>query len=861
MNNQPVHESNGSIRTCLLFLAVLCCTWNSSDAQNDCGATQNIIGSTQFGSQSQVICERDIYFNVGVSNTVPSQKYVFYKEMNNTKTVLKGPTDGSGGSISVLYARATPEDYQATYYIETYNPACPDKVLRIPVKDNIEYWGIDSLAIIKQGSGEVTFSWTNYRLENKFKISASPPTNEDLYGSGVPDFFDAQDSVITASTTTDTWEQFIPGTTYYITLGSTFDNGNNDEIIKCPRIISFTACSGQAPQPGSITPTTANICLGSSQILTTNGGTGYQWYRNAEKMEGAITPTFTVTESGIYHADVVSLEGCTAKTSNTVAVKANEASIRPLTSSFCAGRSSLLTASGGTTYQWYKDGFALSGATGTTYNATAEGKYTALVTDNGCTPPQTYTAALYTAEVKLTNKPTPPSLFTTFYGCPLAEGKYVQFDNSEADQQYTLYYIHQGEKKIVKGPVEGTNALMGFALPNIAADQTEPTYFIEVTKEGCSLNESVEVPVQNHVEQPGFSKDIVVTGGGSVCSNGGTKTIHINFEPREDYKVVLVRDGKEVEEEYEYNNYDYSDGTQFFVNTPGTYSIRIEKFPQDFGGATICSQTFGNVVITLSTSCVTFSGNALLQGAYNTAEGQMNNTLNTSGLLSGHATSQPFNTSGYGYTGHEAVPSYFFYDNQGVVDWVLLELRDATTPTKIVSRRAAFVLQDGTIVENEKVYSYDYPYGNYNSTITFPDVAPGNYYVAVRHRNHLGVMTATALPFASNNTPTVDFTAAETPTYGTAARKNEGGRMLLWAGDANGDGRIRYNGQANDKNAVLSKVGLSTPNNVLSLYDPTDVNMDGKVRYNGSANDKNVVLRIVGLLTPNQVITEQLPHQ
>jgi hypothetical protein len=71
---------------------------------------------------------------------------------------------------------------------------------------------------------------------------------------------------------------------------------------------------------------------------------------------------------------------------------------------------------------------------------------------------------------------------------------------------------------------------------------------------------------------------------------------------------------------------------------------------------------------------------------------------------------------------------------------------------------------------------------------------------------------------------------------------------------------VSYNGGNNDKNAVLGAVGLTTSNNVLTIYHRTDVNMDGSVKYNGAVNDKNVVLGVVGLPTPNRIITQQLPN-
>ena len=68
------------------------------------------------------------------------------------------------------------------------------------------------------------------------------------------------------------------------------------------------------------------------------------------------------------------------------------------------------------------------------------------------------------------------------------------------------------------------------------------------------------------------------------------------------------------------------------------------------------------------------------------------------------------------------------------VDWVLVEIRDANDPTIVLSSQSGLLLADGTVVDSDGV-----------SPLTFP-LTPDNYYVAVKHRNHLSVMTGSAIP-------------------------------------------------------------------------------------------------------------------
>ncbi len=94
---------------------------------------------------------------------------------------------------------------------------------------------------------------------------------------------------------------------------------------------------------------------------------------------------------------------------------------------------------------------------------------------------------------------------------------------------------------------------------------------------------------------------------------------------------------------------------------------------------------------------------------------------------------QPYNVAPFNYNGAEAVDTV----PAGIVDWVLLELRsDLTTQ---VSRRAAFLKSDGSLVDLDGV-----------SNVKFPTVTPGDYYVVIRHRNHLAVMTANKITLSNS---------------------------------------------------------------------------------------------------------------
>lgn len=236
-----------------------------------------------------------------------------------------------------------------------------------------------------------------------------------------------------------------------------------------------------------------------------------------------------------------------------------------------------------------------------------------------------------------------------------------------------------------------------------------------------------------------------------------------------------------------------------------------------------------------------------LGGAFDEDAGLMHDTLRAAALV---PPSEPYTALPYAFAGgggELTVPAVLATTgNNAIVDWVVVELRAAGDPTSVLASRSALVQRDGDVVDLNGI-----------SAVYF-NLPPGNYHVAIRHRNHLGVMSAT--PLALSTAPTViDFTAPATPTWGTDACQNVDGTMVLWPGDANFDGEVKYTGANNDRDVVLQAVGGSTPNNIVAGYWGADVNLDGMVKYTGSNNDRDIVLQTIGGVVPTAVRQQQLP--
>ena len=142
--------------------------------------------------------------------------------------------------------------------------------------------------------------------------------------------------------------------------------------------------------------------------------------------------------------------------------------------------------------------------------------------------------------------------------------------------------------------------------------------------------------------------------------------------------------------------------------------------------------------------------------------------------------------------------------------------------------------------------------------VSFP-LAADNYFIAVHHRNHLGIMTASAQALSSTAT-LKDLTNASVGLYGgTSVVKNIGGVRCMFAGDANFSNMVKYAGSSNDRDPILTRIGGLVPTNSVSGYYIEDLNMDGVVRYAGTANDRDVILNNVGGTSPNNTVTGQVP--
>lgn len=244
---------------------------------------------------------------------------------------------------------------------------------------------------------------------------------------------------------------------------------------------------------------------------------------------------------------------------------------------------------------------------------------------------------------------------------------------------------------------------------------------------------------------------------------------------------------------------------------------------------------------------IRLSVDVLLEGPFDPGSGSMHDSLRVLGWV---PLLEPYTALGYAHVGggsETTTPSVLAVTGaNAVVDWIFVELRSGSNAQVVIATRSALLQRDGDVVDVDGI-----------APVAFR-ASPGDYHVAVHHRNHLAVMTLSPIDLASETT-LVNLTDGTTPTYGTDAQTQAGATRLAWAGDVENDGILKYTGVDNDRDPILSNIGGVIPTATTTGYLVQDVNMDGTVKYTGEKNDRDPILLNIGGIIPTNTRTEQMP--
>ncbi len=165
-----------------------------------------------------------------------------------------------------------------------------------------------------------------------------------------------------------------------------------------------------------------------------------------------------------------------------------------------------------------------------------------------------------------------------------------------------------------------------------------------------------------------------------------------------------------------------------------------------------------------------------LEGPFNGT--YMGTSLNPSLL----PLSQPYNTTPWNYNGTESVISI---PNTDVVDWVVVELRDApdvvsATEATTIDKQAAFLLRDGSVVGIDGI-----------SLIQFSGTITEQLFAVVRNRTHVAIISANPLADIGG-VHTYNFTTSIDQVYGggTGFKSIAIGIYGMAGGDVDADGTV-----------------------------------------------------------------------
>ena len=141
--------------------------------------------------------------------------------------------------------------------------------------------------------------------------------------------------------------------------------------------------------------------------------------------------------------------------------------------------------------------------------------------------------------------------------------------------------------------------------------------------------------------------------------------------------------------------------------------------------------SFSEFAIGYEESGVLLQTKIFLQGAYDTAGDTMKTEISGSIPTTSPYSEDPRTVS--------SIPN-------NIVDWVLVELRETDSGSAVISK-SAFLHKDGRIVNDDA-----------SSGVIELSASSGDYYIVIKHRNHLAVMSANKVSLNSSTSVLYDFT-------------------------------------------------------------------------------------------------------
>jgi hypothetical protein len=270
--------------------------------------------------------------------------------------------------------------------------------------------------------------------------------------------------------------------------------------------------------------------------------------------------------------------------------------------------------------------------------------------------------------------------------------------------------------------------------------------------------------------------------------------------------------------------YQWQKGGVDILNETSASYTKASVTTSDVGTYTVVVHGDCGADVVSSAATVTLSGvklnlKVVLEGAYTGSS--MTTVLGAGGYL---LSTTPY-ASTFTSVNDVAATTAATANLSTIVDWLFIELRSKTNPATVLATRSALLKANGDVVDLDGT-----------SSLLF-NASADDYYISVRHRNHLAFRSATTTTLSATST-IVDFTTPSVNTGGFYSRKTVGSIQAMYAGDANHDGSI----DARDRNLYLRlQYGLGgaireSDFNLDTEVDALDLNNYFRINY-GVFND------------------------
>ena len=417
----------------------------------------------------------------------------------------------------------------------------------------------------------------NSLVSDSVQIKVNPtPIKPTITSKGSTTFCNGKSDTLTASSKGASSFQWykngivINGSTdsIYVATDSGYYKVIGVSSLSCNSLVSDSVQINVNPTPIKPTITSkgsTTFCSGKSDTLTASskGASSFQWYKNGIVISGATDSIYVATDSGYYKVIGISSLSCNSLVSDSVRIIVNPLPSKPTVNAsspaFCSGTSDTLTAisSASSGYQWYENGVAIGGATGSSYIATDSGYYQVTVTNSSvCVSP-----ASDSAHIKVNPLPAYHPVIGDTTVCALSP--IVPF-SIQKTPGYTYQWSPLPKGVSFVNPPTDTSSSVSFSFDTTAG--IDIIRVIETDTFGCQsfVPDSIVITI-DHTPVPQFTVQQTLCSASPVLFNDGTPT-----------ETLLTRVSQIVTYTYSWNFGDTASAsldTTSFQNPEHLYNI------------------------------------------------------------------------------------------------------------------------------------------------------------------------------------------------------------------------------------------------------------------------------------------------